>query len=313
MSKYYDMRCVQRLENTKCKIDDSEPYSHYVNNDIAFLKSLYKTRTGMDLNLSNPVLFTEKLQWLKLYWRDERAYLYADKYYIPKVLKDIGLVDLIPERLAVFDNAEQIDFQKLPQSFVLKASHASGYNLMVTNKTLVDEARTRRVFDRLLRVRYFALKYEWPYEKVTPRIICEPLIHIDNTWPIDYKFHCFNGQVKFCEILNAIPVHDSLEEPIELIVDRNYNHLDFSFGYENRAYFPKSPDFDKMVMYAEILSKPFSYVRIDLLNLSLGKVKLGEFTFFPGAGFDVIKPKHFQYEIGSWLELPTSRVKWDNQ
>lgn len=305
MNKYYDMACVQRLENAKCKIDDSEPYSHYINNDVTYLKSLYKIRTGMELNLSNPMLFTEKLQWLKLYWRDSLAYQYADKYYIPQILKDIGLVDLILERLAVFNSAAQIDFQKLPNSFVFKASHASGYNLIVTDKTLIDEERIRKVFEKLLQIRYFALKYEWPYEKVTPRIICEPLIQITSSWPIDYKFHCFNGQVKFCEILNAIPDNETLEEPIELIVDKNFNHLNFSFGYENRASFPQSPDFDKMVMYAEILSKPFPYVRIDLLNLSVGKIKLGEFTFFPGAGFDVIQPKRFQYELGSWLKLPS--------
>lgn len=298
------MDCVRRLENTKCKIDDRVPYFHYINNDVAYLKSLYKMRTGADLNLSNPILFTEKLQWLKLYWRDSIAYQYVDKNYIPQILKAIGLVELIPDRLAVFDDATMIDFKKLPKSFVLKASHASGYNLIVTDKTNVDEERIRKVFEKLLQIRYFALKYEWPYERVTPRIVCEPLIKISSTWPIDYKFHCFNGQVKFCEILNAIPIHETLEEPVELIVDKNYNHLDFSFGYENRAFYEKSPDFDKMVMYAETLSKPFPYVRIDLLNLSVGKVKLGEFTFFPGAGFDIIQPEQFQYELGSWLKLP---------
>lgn len=305
MNKYFDMTCVKRLENTKCLIDDRESYYHYINSDISYLKALYKNRTGLELNISNPLTFTEKLQWLKIYWREELAYRYADKYYIPQILQDNGLIDLIPERLDVFDNASQIDFQKLPQNFVLKSSHASGYNLIVTDKRSVDEDRVKNIFDKLLRIRYYALKYEWPYEKAKPRIICEPLIQITKSWPIDYKFHCFNGQVMFCEILNAIPVQDEFEEPIELIVDKFFNRLNFSIGYKNLASYQKSPDFDNMVRYAEFLSRPFPYIRVDLLNPSIGIVKLGEFTFFPGAGFDEIYPKRFQKKIGNLLKLPT--------
>lgn len=308
MDKYCNMNCIRKLENTKCKINDEESYNHYIKQDVAYLKDLYYKRTGDVLSLSNPQTFNEKLQWLKLYWRNSRAYQYADKYYLPQILKDIGLEDLIPERIGVFNNASQIDFQQMPQSFVLKASHASGYNLIVTDKALVDENRTRKVFEKLLQIRYYALKYEWPYEKIIPRIICEPLIHVSSLWPIDYKFHCFNGQVRFCEILNAIPDQATLEEPIELIVDKEFKHLGFSFGYDNCAFYQKSPDFNRMVKYAEALSKPFPYVRVDLLNISSGIVKLGEFTFFPGAGYDCISPKQFQMELGNWLKLPPINV-----
>jgi hypothetical protein len=99
-----------------------------------------------------------------------------------------------------------------------------------------------------------------------------------------------------------------LEEPIELIVDKEFNHLEFSFGYNNCAIYQKSPDFNQMVMYAEALSKPFPYVRVDLLNTSSGNVKLGEFTFFPGAGYDYISPKQFQMKLGRWLKLPAISV-----
>lgn len=305
MNQYYDMECVSRLEYIS-QINDKESYRNYVKQDVTYLKELYYKRTGEILCLSNPKTFNEKLQWLKIYWRDPLAYNYVDKCYLPQILKENEVEELIPERIAVFDDASQIDFRNLPYRFVLKTSHASGFNLMVTDKTLIDEERIKRVFKKLLGIKYFALKYEWPYEKVTPRILCEPLIQITDSWPIDYKFHCFNGQVKFCEILNAIP--KTINEPIELIVDRDFNRMEFSFGYENLAFYQKSPDFDKMVIYAEKLSKPFPYVRVDLLNISLGKIKLGEFTFFPGAGYDYISPKVFQLKIGCWLELPSKFI-----
>lgn len=304
MRKFYDMDCLIRLENTKCNIDDNEAYTHYIHNDIDYLKDLYKKRTGLNLCLTAPALFSEKLQWLKLFGRNSLYYKYVDKSNLPNIAEEYSIQSISPKHIVTFNCAEDIDFNNLPNRFVLKATHASGYNLIVTDKTLVDQERVRNAFKRLLKIRYYALKYEWPYEGVTPRIICEPYIPISDSIPLDYKFHCFNGKVIFCEILNAITKGDYSEEPIELIVDRNYTRLDFSYGFANKAIFSDSPDYGNMVRYAEILSKPFPYVRIDFINPSKGIIQLGEFTFFPGAGFDLFYPMKYNYIIGDLIKLP---------
>lgn len=304
MSKYYDNKSIERMEHGKCLTDDTYAYCCYANNDISYLQKQYFQRTGQSLNLNDPKSFNEKLQWLKVFWRDEHVYQYADKNALSSLLIELGFPKIAPRKICTFNSAEEIAFDILPNSFVLKATHASGYNLMVTDKSKVEENRVQNMFARLLRIRYYALKYEWPYEKITPRILCEPLLEISPTVPLDYKFHCFNGEVKMVEILNVINKTSNIYEPKEMLVDKNFNILPFSYGYKNVAKYPQPRDFDKMVYYAEALSKPFPYVRVDLLYHTIGDIRLGEFTFFPGAGYDEFEPKCYQYEVGDWLKLP---------
>lgn len=304
MSKYFDNEAITRLERGKCLVDDTYAHCCYVNQDLPYLQEQYFQRTGKILNLEFPQTFNEKLQWLKLFWRDELAYKYTDKYTIPSLLDKLGCPEIAPKRFCTFDSANDISFDALPQSFVLKATHASGYNLFITDKSKIDIERVRHLFARLLSIRYYALKYEWPYENIKPRVLCEPLLEIKPTEPLDYKFHCFNGEVKMIEILNVIDKSSDTKEPDEMLVDKNFNILPFSFGYMNNAVYPRPHNFDRMVCYAETLSRPFPYVRVDLLNHGGEHISMGEFTFFPGAGYDDFFPANFQYNVGCWLKLP---------
>lgn len=303
MRDCFDKFGIERLELISC-CDDSSAYYSYIRQDKSFIQKQYYERTNQELILDHPSKFNEKLQWLKFFWRDDRAYRFTDKFNIPQIMMEYGLPELIPERICVFDSAEAISFDYLPESFVLKATHASGYNIFILRKSEADISRIKRAFAKVITVRYYALKFEWCYERIKPRIICEPLMSFSFQRPLDYKFHCFNGVVMFVEILNAVVDDKDLKEPVEMLVDKDYNRLGFSFGYKNNQNYNKSPDFEKMVRYAEILSAGFPYIRVDLMNPEEGVVKFGEFTFFPGAGYEEILPIEYQYKIGSWLKLP---------
>ncbi len=289
---------------------ERKPYSYYTScleqyhicNHSEILRCLFYKQFGYDLNLEDPKTYNEKLQWLKLYWRDEKVPLCTDKYAVKDYLISKGLADILIDTIAVYDNVDVIDFSSLPDKYVAKATHASGYNLFVSNAASIDIDRLKLVFDKILRLPYYAAKLEWNYELVKPRIIIEPLLPINNKMPLDYKFYCFYGKVCFVEITTACEwVYSS--EPIELIVDSQFRRLDFSYSFENKLKIERPQDFDKMLEIATILSKPFPHVRVDLMNPQKGVVKFGEFTFFPSAGFGHFTPERIDSVIGKELHI----------
>lgn len=297
----YNIDSLKRLER--------RPFEEYNRRHERFLREprerlicdYYYLYTGKKLDLSNPVSYNEKLQWLKLNWWDELATHYTDKLEVKQiVVSKIPGLSIIPT-LAIYDTADAIEFDALPNEFVMKATHGSGFNLFINNKSLVDANRVKSVFKRILNVNYGSVKLEWNYSNIKPKIIVEPLYFSSGNSPIDYKFYCFHGEVKFVEILNACDWHYN-HEPIEMIVDKNFNRLSFSYSFNNELSTSLSPKFKEMVEIAERISKPFPHVRVDLYNFS-DRIFWGECTFFPSAGYGSFTPQEKDKEIGSYLNI----------
>jgi len=265
--------------------------------DIEFLKRKYKLVMGKDLNLDNPKTFNEKLQWLKIYWRDDRATICADKYRVREYVKERGCEEILNELYGVWDNADDIDFDKLPNSFVLKANHGCGYNIFIKDKTQIDIKKIKKELNKMLRQKYYIKNREWVYEGIKPKIIAERLL--SNEMPIDYKFFCFNGEPKY--------LYTATERETDLKIDffdLNFNKLNFRRKYKNSEKIIDKPKcFDKMVEYAKKLSEDFPFVRVDFYEIE-GKVIFGELTFFPGSGMEKFEPEEWDYKFGELLKLP---------
>lgn len=266
------------------------------------LKEYYLEYTGELLDIENPCSYNEKLQWLKLFWYDKDATQYTDKYevkgIVSSLIEGLGIIPTID----CYSSADEVDVSSLPDKCLIKATHGSGFNLFVTNKYELDNARVREVFRKILNVNYGTVKLEWNYLNVRPRLLVEPLIQCMGPWPIDYKFYCFHGEVKFVEVLNACDWHFN-SEPMEMIVDRAFNHLNFSYSFKNGLFISKPPFFERMVEIAEYISQKFPHVRVDLYNFGDDQIYWGECTFFPSAGYGSFSPMEINKQVGTFLDL----------
>jgi len=276
--------------------------------DDLYLKIKYRLTMGRKLDLNNPETFNQKLQWLKLYDRKPEYTQMVDKYEVRKYIKEIiGEEYLIP-LLGVYDSFEEIDFDNLPDEFVLKPNHTSGDIFICKNKSKIDYKKLKKEVNRWLKREYYWLHREWPYKNVKPRILCEKyLVDESGKELIDYKFMCFNGEVK------CIFVCSNRNSPLGLNIDiYNVDWNLMPFGRPNSprtgVKIPKPRNFNKMIEFAEKLAKDIPFVRVDFYEVD-GHLYFGELTFYPGAGFEEFTPEKYDYVLGSWLELPSGRIK----
>lgn len=299
----YDDESLRFLERYLKLWDEESCMQLYNNADRKkLIVDQYELRTGLPIDIDNPKTYNEKLQWLKLYWRDERAYICADKFRSHEIVKNLGCEELCVDFIAVYDSAEEIDFAKLPNSFAMKATHCSGFNLFVRDKSLVDEDRVKRVFAAILKKHYYAAKYEWSYERIRPRIVCEPLFDVSGEEALDYKFYCFNGVVKMAHVQTVLDVKNN-DDPYAVLVDRDFKPMEYSYAFPNTLTVEKPSAFEKMRDYAEHLALDFPHVRIDLYCLKGDIIKFGEFTFFPASGCDEFNPPQYNAIVGEWLDI----------
>jgi len=270
--------------------------------DIECINRLYHRYVPNNPDLKNPQTFSEKQQWLKLNYRNDLMPIVGDKYTVRGYLQSIGLGHLLNDMIAVYESVDDIDFQKLPERFVLKATHSSGWNLIVRNKSDINW----RIWKYIMR---FWLKHkidwngrEWHYGKMTPRIICEKYLEDSSGGLMDYKFYCFNGTPKFLQV-NA---GRGTKESTQNYYDLDWNLLPFgkSQPHNPNLHVERPHGFDKMIEYATILSQPFPYVRADFYE-SNDKVYFGELTFFPCSGMPDFIPLDYDQIVGKMLKLPT--------
>lgn len=268
------------------------------------LKAQYLSRVGHALRLDPPVAFSEKLQWLKLYWRDGRACQLADKYSMRGYLQRRGLAELLPPVESRWVSAAEADLDALPERCILKASHASGFNLIVEDRARLDPAEIRDLLDRILHIHYFAAKFEWVYEHAEPSILCERLFPREEGVYLDYKFYCFSGQVKMVHVLDVNDCETSLYEPTAHLLGKDGAPLDFAYGYDRAVHSLRLPDvFPEMVRIAEYVAEDFPHIRVDMYCHG-GRPYIGECTFFTGAGYDLFDPMEKDETVGGWVHLP---------
>lgn len=271
--------------------------------DGPYLKVLFIISMGKRLNLTNPCTFNEKLQWLKLFDRRPEYTQMVDKIAAKEyVARIIGEEYIIPT-ISVWDNFDDINFQVLPNRFVLKCTHDSGGLIVCKSKNELNIAKARMKINKSLRRNYFYEMREYPYKDVSPRIIVEKYIVDDDEDLLDYKFMCFNGKVKCSFVCSERFSKDGLKVTF---FDRNWNKLPFIRKYPNsNLMIPKPINYEKMIEFSEkiALEVVSPFVRIDFYNIK-GKIYFGEITFHPGSGLEVFKPIIWDRILGDWIQLP---------
>lgn len=270
--------------------------------DKLFLKILFKRCMDKRLNLANPQTFNEKLQWLKLYDRRQEYTTMVDKYAVKKYIADIIGEKYIIPTLGVWNHFDEINFSKLPKQFVLKCTHDSGGLVICKDKNNLDMKAAKEKLESSLKRNYYWSGREWPYKNVKPRIIAEPYMEDTKVHElIDYKFMCFNGEVKCSFTCSERFSKDGLKVTF---FDKDWNVMPFERHYPKSANPPTKPiNYDKMLQFAEKLSKGIPFVRVDFYEIN-GKLYFGELTFYPGSGFEEFTPEEWDYKLGSWINLP---------
>ena len=271
--------------------------------DEEYLKKTFQLSMGKPLNLENPQTFNEKLQWLKLYDRKPEYTMMVDKYLVREyIAKTIGEEYLIP-LLGVWNSPDEIDFEKLPNQFVLKCNHNSGLGMCICkDKTKLNIKKVKAELAKGLKQDYYLTGREWPYKDVPRKIIAEQFMVDESGYELkDYKFFCFDGQVK--ALFVAKDRQTKGEETKFDFFDENFNHLPFINGHPNSKppYF-KPENFDEMKSLAEKLSVGIPQVRVDLYNIN-GHVYFGELTFSHWSGMVPFEPEEWDYKLGEWIQL----------
>lgn len=273
--------------------------------DKEYLKLRYWAVFGKKLNLKNPTTFNEKLQWLKLYDRKPEYSIMVDKYEAKKYVAGIIGDEYIIPTLGVWDKFDDIDFNELPDSFVLKCTHDSGGLVICKDKKKLDIKSAKKKINACLNRNYYWVNREWPYKNVKPRIIAEKYMESDDTnGLIDYKFFTFDGVAKALFIATERQ-NDNGETKFDFF-DSQFKHLPIKNGHPNANNPPKKPEqFEKMISLSERLSKGIPHVRVDFYEVN-GKAYFGELTFSHWSGFVPFEPDLWDAEFGSWITIPES-------
>lgn len=292
----------ERLHENKFKRALVAPFRNIIKtlSKTTYVKLEYKYITHHKCNLKNPTRYTEKLQYLRLFVfpKNKDVIRCASRDGVREYLKEIGEEDKLIPIYGIYDKFDDIDFDKLPQKFVLKCTHACAFNYICFDKNKIDKVNLKKTFDNWLSINYGKKTCEMHYSSIKPRIIIEKYI---GNYPDEYKFHVFNGKARY----------------LYLVTGRNsdikYNNYYIDFtpfdgaqfnGWEkrNEEEIKKSSRYDEMVLLAEKLAKPFPFVRVDLYEID-GQIYFGEMTFTPAKGTLILDDDKCDYEIGNWLDI----------
>lgn len=275
--------------------------------DKTYLKIYFKCKMGYKLNLKNPQTFNEKLQWLKLYDRNPEYTKMVDKYEVREYIKEkIGEKYLIP-LIGVYDKFDDIDFDELPNQFVIKCNHDSGGLVICKDKGKLNIEETRKKINKSLKRNYYYSGREWPYKNVKPRIIIEKYMEDSNKSDlIDYKLFCFNGIPKIVLVCSE---RFSSSNMCETWFDMNWKLIDMTeSGHRVDSTISKPKQLKKMVELSKKLSKNIPFIRVDWYEIG-DKLYFGELTFYPASGFEKFEPKEWNKKIGDMLSIDKLGVK----
>ncbi len=269
--------------------------------DDLYLKIFYKKKIGKKLNLKNPQTFNEKMQWLKLNDRKEIYTTMVDKYDVKKYVANIIGEEYIIPTIGVYDNFDNINFDELPNKFVIKCTHDSGGVVVCKDKSTFNIEIARKKINDCLKNNFYYLGREWPYKNVKPRIIIEKFLEDEkNEDLIDYKIMCFNGKAQ-CSFLC---LNRRSKEGLNVdFYDLNWNKMPFERHYKQSNIVMEKPEnYDLMIELAEKLAKNIPFVRVDFYDIK-GKVYFGELTFYPGSGMEEFNPEEWDKKLGDLLVL----------
>lgn len=289
------MNCFEKIYLALSRRDKC----HFVP-DKLHISILYHAYIGRKINWHHPGGFNEKLQWLKLHDHNPLYTKLVDKVEVKTwVAKRIGWEHIVPT-LGVWDSFDQIDFNALPDRFVLKCTHDSGGLAICRDRATFDmDAAKEKIESSLLRNFYWSGR-EWPYKNVKPRIIAEEYLAAGTSGVTDYKLLCFGGRARCAFTCTG---RDEADLRVDFF-DLEWNHLPFTRHYPNADIPPAVPvRLNEMIALSERLAESIPFVRVDYYEIA-GKLYFGEMTFYPGSGFEEFDPEEWDERLGSWLELP---------
>ncbi len=264
---------------------------------------LYEYHTGKKLNLNNPKEFNEKIQWYKVFYHPKILNQLVDKYAVRAYVETKIGAQYLNDIYGIYDKPEDIPYDKLPNQFIIKATHASSFNLIVKDKNKLDKLNAEKLFRKWLCTnQYYRTGQEWAYKDVQPRLIVEKLLTEDTKISlIDYKFYCFNGVTKFLE------VHlDRAENHKRGFYDLDFKPLPFRYVSIKKSISTpvEKPDtLEEMIKLSEILGAGFPFARVDFYSIK-GKIIFGEITFYPSDGRKDFIPDEYNKIIGDYITLP---------
>ena len=277
-------------------------------NDETYLRWYYFLNMHKSLNIKTPTTYNEKINWLKLYDHNPFYSTLVDKLKVKEyVTKRIGAEHVI-KTLGVWKRAEDIDWDILPNRFVLKTTQGGGnIGVMICrDKSSFEKKRAIKNMNAALKQDLYTSSREWPYKNVEPLIFAEEYMEDEHGELRDYKFFCFNGK---CKMLFVATERQTREEPFFNFFDEKYNQLPFKQGHPVNPVIPEKPKgFEEMIRIAEQLSVGLPHVRMDLYIIN-GKVYFGEYTFYHFGGVMPFEPAEWDEKIGSWLTLPSNNNK----
>ena len=271
--------------------------------DKQMIQFQYWMKLHRKLNLKNPRRYTEKIQYYKLYYRNEKMPICVDKYRVREYLESKGLSNILVKLYGVYEKVEDIPFETLPNKFVLKTSNGSGTNIICRDKNKLSKEKILANVNKFLKQSSASAGREWAYAMGVPKVIIEELLEdhksLDGAiW--DYKYLCFNGKPEY----------------VVLDIDRFTNHKRNIYDVEwidqhvisdhpciDDRTFEKPKNYERMVEIATKLSEDFPAVRVDLYNIN-GRIYFGELTFFPWSGYVQFNPDSFDFEMGKKFRLP---------
>ena len=266
------------------------------------LKAWYFQETGKELNLERPRTYNEKIQWFKIYGQTAEISHLVDKISVRDfVASKIGEKYLIP-LLGTWDYPEDIDFASLPEKFVLKANHGSGYNCFVYDKSRLDMKDLMKKANHWLRQDFaFTYGFEMQYHYIKRRLLAEPYLENDRGDLYDYKFRCFNGKVEMV----SYGMDRKGDSPMDFF-DRDWNHLPIKYKhYPNSGKpIPRPDNLEEMIEKAEVLAAGFPQVRVDFYRTNDGKVYFGEMTFTSSSGVAQWDPPELDLQLGQLFSYP---------
>lgn len=274
--------------------------------DKLYLQLVYHRKLNRWIDFSNPTTYNEKLQWLKVYDHNDFYTSLVDKYEVKDIVSHKIGEQYVVHTYGVWNSFDEIDFDKLPESFVLKCTHDSGGLYICKKKSELNPDEARTVITASLKNNYYKMGREWPYKNVKPRIIAEEYMEDDQTKELrDYKFFVFDGKVRALFIATERQVEG--EDTKFDFFDENGRHLDIKHGHKNAAITPELPrNFELMKELASKLAEGIPHVRVDFYEVN-GRVYFGELTFYHHGGFVPFEPEKWDRIFGEWLVLPQRR------
>ncbi len=283
-----------------------------------FIKTLYKyfpvfttrveffLKTKKLLKLNNPKTFNDKIQYLKIHNHNNLKSICSDKYQVRQYIKEKKLDHILNKLIGVYDNANDIEWDKLPNKFVIKCNHGSGYNIICTDKNKLDISKTCKKLNKWMKTKYGLTTGEFHYDFIIPKIIIENYLEERNSkLPVDYKIFCFNGKAHFIMVIKE---RENSATYKRYFFDLDWNLLQVTKKIDKKTCFIEKPkNLSEMITIANILSEGFHFVRVDFYEIN-NEIIFGEMTFTPVSGMANYYSNNFQAKLGDLININEKRL-----